>query len=120
MPGNADPGERVRLLLRNDGRTYAQQAGIRLAGRPIPLCQLPDQLPVLAPLPSARISAGGREYLPARGARGLAAGGPCADDRMTEGARRARRPRRPARGQRPSGAAGRLPHPAFAYPQPPP
>ena len=57
MPGEprpADPGERVRDLLRSYGRTYAQEAGIRLADQPSALYQLL----VLTTLLSARISAG--------------------------------------------------------------
>ena len=50
------PGEsrRVRELLDRYGRTYAGEAGIKLADRPAPLYQLH----VLATLLSARISAG--------------------------------------------------------------
>ncbi len=57
MPGEprpADPGERVRDLLKSYGRTYAQEAGIRLADQPSALYQLL----VLTTLLSARISAG--------------------------------------------------------------
>lgn len=54
MSREADQAERVSKLLRNYGRTYAQEAGIRLAGQPSPLYQLL----VLATLLSARISAG--------------------------------------------------------------
>lgn len=57
MPGEAhreDAGERVRDLLRSYGRTYAQEAGIRLADQPSALYQLL----VLTTLLSARISAG--------------------------------------------------------------
>jgi endonuclease III len=57
MPAEAHPadaGERVRDLLRSYGRTYAQEAGIRLADQPSALYQLL----VLATLLSARISAG--------------------------------------------------------------
>lgn len=48
----ADPEATVRLLLDRLGRTYAEQAGIRLADRPAPLYQLL----VLATVLSARIS----------------------------------------------------------------
>src|SRR5213593_4051297 len=44
----------VKILLDRYGRTYADEAGIRLADRPAPLCQLL----VLATLLSARITAG--------------------------------------------------------------
>ena len=57
MPGEAHPAdaeERVRDLLRSYGRTYAQEAGIRLADQPSALYQLL----VLTTLLSARISAG--------------------------------------------------------------
>ncbi len=57
MPTEAHPvdtGERVRDLLRSYGRTYAQEAGIRLADQPSALYQLL----VLTTLLSARISAG--------------------------------------------------------------
>lgn len=54
MPNEADPAEQVRELLRSYGRTYAQEAGIRLADKPSPLYQLL----VLATLLSTRISAG--------------------------------------------------------------
>jgi endonuclease III len=54
MPREADPAERVQELLRSYGRTYAQEAGIRLADQPSPLYQLL----VLATLLSTRISAG--------------------------------------------------------------
>lgn len=54
MPDEADPAEQVRELLRSYGRTYAQEAGIRLADQPRPLYQLL----VLATLLSTRISAG--------------------------------------------------------------
>lgn len=55
MPRKADPaGDQVQELLRSYGRTYAQEAGIRMADRPGPLYQLL----VLATLLSARISAG--------------------------------------------------------------
>ena len=47
-------GERVRDLLKSYGRTYAQEAGIRLVDQPSALYQLL----VLATLLSARISAG--------------------------------------------------------------
>jgi len=52
--GPADPAERVRDLLKGYGRTYAQEAGIRLADQPSALYQLL----VLSTLLSARISAG--------------------------------------------------------------
>jgi endonuclease III len=51
-PANA--GERTRDLLRSYGRTYAQEAGIRLTDQPSALYQLL----VLATLLSARVSAG--------------------------------------------------------------
>ena len=54
MPNEADPAERVRKLLQSYGRTYAQEAGIRMADQPSPLYQLL----VLATLLSTRISAG--------------------------------------------------------------
>jgi endonuclease III len=54
MSNEADPAEQVRELLRSYGRTYAQEAGIRLADQPKPLYQLL----VLATLLSTRISAG--------------------------------------------------------------
>jgi endonuclease III len=54
MPNEADPAEQVRELLRSYGRTYAQEAGIRVADQPKPLYQLL----VLATLLSTRISAG--------------------------------------------------------------
>ena len=72
MPNEADPAEQVRKLLRSYGRTYAQEAGIRLTDQPSPLYQLL----VLATLLSTRISAG-------------VAVAPYVDDRMAEGARRA-------------------------------
>ena len=54
MPNEANPAERVRNLLQSYGRTYAQEAGIRMADQPSPLYQLL----VLATLLSTRISAG--------------------------------------------------------------
>ncbi len=54
MPVEPDQRERVRDLLNGYGRTYAQDAGIRVADQPAPLYQLL----VLATLLSARISAG--------------------------------------------------------------
>ena len=54
MPNEADPAERVRKLLQSYGRTYAQEAGIRMGDQPSPLYQLL----VLATLLSKRISAG--------------------------------------------------------------
>ena len=54
MPHEADTAEPVRKLLRSYGRTYAQDAGIRLADQPSSLYQLL----VLATLLSTRISAG--------------------------------------------------------------
>jgi len=54
MPNEGDPAERVRKLLQSYGRTYAQEAGIRMADQPSPLYQLL----VLATLLSTRISAG--------------------------------------------------------------
>jgi endonuclease III len=53
MPNEGDP-ERVRKLLQSYGRTYAQEAGIRMADQPSPLYQLL----ALATLLSTRISAG--------------------------------------------------------------
>jgi endonuclease III len=53
-PAETDPGERVSELLKSYGRTYAQEAGIRLADQPSALYQLL----VLSKLLSARISAG--------------------------------------------------------------
>jgi hypothetical protein len=50
----ADPAERVRDLLKSYGRSYAEEAGIRLADKPSPLYQLL----VLTTLLSKRISAG--------------------------------------------------------------
>ena len=50
----AESEARVRELLRGHGRTYAQEAGIRLADRPGPLYQLL----VLSTLLSARITSG--------------------------------------------------------------
>ena len=40
MPRAAGPADRVQELLRGYGRTYAQEAGIRLADQPSPLYQL--------------------------------------------------------------------------------
>jgi hypothetical protein len=53
-PTETEPEERVREILRGYGRTYAQEAGIRLADQPSALYQLL----VLATLLSAPISAG--------------------------------------------------------------
>ncbi|HEY6497378.1 MAG TPA: endonuclease [Trebonia sp.] len=53
-PAETDPGEHVSELLKSYGRTYAQEAGIRLADQPSALYQLL----VLSKLLSARISAG--------------------------------------------------------------
>jgi hypothetical protein len=71
MPGKAhraDAGERVRDPLSSYGRTYAQEAGIRLADQPSTLYQLL----VLTTLQDAWPSVA-----------------PYVDDRMTKGARRA-------------------------------
>ncbi|PRX95435.1 endonuclease [Allonocardiopsis opalescens] len=73
--GTAATRERVRVLLDEAGRTYAEQAGIRLRDQPAPLWQLL----VLANLLSARIGsevavAAARELFKAGGttARGMA------------------------------------------------
>jgi hypothetical protein len=53
MPIEPDQRERVRDLLKACGRSYAQDAGIRVAGQPAPLYRLL----VLATPRSAQISA---------------------------------------------------------------
>jgi hypothetical protein len=81
MPGNADPGQRVRLLLRNYGRTYAQEAGIRLVGRARCTscsCSSPCCAPGPRPAGASTLLREVREVWPPVV--------PCTDDRMTDGA----------------------------------
>jgi hypothetical protein len=74
--GAPDPADRVRGLLKDYGRTYAREAGIRLADQPGPLYQLL----VLATLLSARISSA----IAVAAARELFSGGYRGPAAMTE------------------------------------